>query len=662
MSSTAERLRQEALLRAQRRNNSNSCAESSQHGYYYEEDQQQQQQTSYVPNENTFPEQYFSFAPPSVNTTTISSSTTPATGESSQFLNAQQQVQASSSSASSSLFQPNTNFYPPASPNYTNSLLSPAHQQQSPPTTFNNNNPTSHDLAASARSEWRQYGTAKTQALEDKRNNSGGLQVQITAAEDRVDTTGAQYTAYVIRVVHSSGGATNTSPTTSTTTIERRYSEFAKLHAALLSSSWYATQVLEAAPFPAKHWAGRLGNWTPSRIWAPASCQALIDERRHQLDAWLVYLVAATATTLGKQEQNSSTTSVPDALLADFLGLSTSSSSSSSARLPYQQRNDTVEQWRWNNPVTFTLGSSIRQAVRTLQLMTPQPSSASSQSHSNSIPLDLLQAAEGLVFLTVAKAGCVVSGRLGTGLLVAKLPPPLPNSSSSSSHTTTTATPQPQLHSWSAPVALGTVGIGWGAQIGGDVTHYLVVLTTQQAVQDFGRGGGGTVHLGAELDVAVGPAGRSASQQLQKSVSSVVDWTLHSAYAYAHSQGLFVGISLEGSVVTVRKDVNAKFYGRPASAADLLQCHGRSVVTAAEPLYDSLDRALQTEIPKHAFRPSQLWQPQQNDGGGEATATLSTTSRTTTGMPNASSATAAQALANTIENGTGNIHQYYHSG
>ena len=425
--------------------------------------------------------------------------------------------------------------------------------------------------------------------------------------------------------------------------------------------------MLEPAPFPAKHWAGRLGNWTPSRIWAPASCQALIDERRQQLDAWLVYLVAAAATTLGKQQQQSGrTTSAPDAALADFLGLTTSSSSASAARLPYQQRNDAVEQWRWNNPVTFTLGSSIRQAVRTLHLMTPQPpSSSSSQSQSshssNSIPLDLLQAAEGLVFLTVAKAGCVVSGRVGTGLLVAKLPPPpLPNSNTTTPATTNGTSQPPQPHSWSAPVALGTVGIGWGAQIGGDVTHYLVVLTTQQAVQDFGRGGGGTVHLGAELDVAVGPAGRSASQQLQKSVSSVVDWTLHSAYAYAHSQGLFVGISLEGSVVTVRKDVNAKFYGRPASAADLLQCHGRSVVTAAEPLYDSLDRALQTEIPKHAFRPSQLWQPQQNDGGGgETIATLSTTSAAAS---NASSTTAAQALANTIENGTGNIHQYYHAG
>jgi len=134
-------------------------------------------------------------------------------------------------------------------------------------------------------------------------------------------------------------------------------------------------------------------------------------------------------------------------------------------------------------------------------------------------------------------------------------------------------------------------------------------------------------------------------------------WThLHSAYAYAHSQGLFAGISLEGSVVTVRKDVNAKFYGKTAPAADLLQYPG-SVVTAAQPLYAALDRALQIEIPKHAFRPSQLWQ--------------STSQSNNMGASNDASLTAAQAVANAhMEyngNGMSNHHQqqkqqqYYHS-
>jgi SH3 domain-containing YSC84-like protein 1 len=57
------------------------------------------------------------------------------------------------------------------------------------------------------------------------------------------------------------------------------------------------------------------------------------------------------------------------------------------------------------------------------------------------------------------------------------------------------------------------MGLGWGAVIGGDVTHYMIVLSTDDAVHDFGRNR--TVHLGTELGISVGPMGIAASQQPQ---------------------------------------------------------------------------------------------------------------------------------------------------
>jgi Las17-binding protein actin regulator len=62
------------------------------------------------------------------------------------------------------------------------------------------------------------------------------------------------------------------------------------------------------------------------------------------------------------------------------------------------------------------------------------------------------------------------------------------------------------------------------------------------------------LQLGAELGVAVGPVGRGANSHLQTG-----DWTVHPAYAYAISHGLFVGMSLEGSVLRVRDDVKPCF-------------------------------------------------------------------------------------------------------
>ena len=86
-----------------------------------------------------------------------------------------------------------------------------------------------------------------------------------------------------------------------------------------------------------------------------------------------------------------------------------------------------------------------------------------------------------ICFHMVSFQGLVVSGRIGTGLLVARLD-----------------------DRWSAPCALGTVGMGWGMLAGCDINHYLVVLTTHEAVEALLHG---TVQLGTEIGIAVGPVG-----------------------------------------------------------------------------------------------------------------------------------------------------------
>jgi len=248
----------------------------------------------------------------------------------------------------------------------------------------------------------------------------------------------------------------------------------------------------------------------------------------------------------------------------------------SNTKPPCDRENDLdldtpIEQsLRWSNPLSFTLGSSIRQAAYTVQYMCLQGLNESDQS----IPLDLLQHAKGLCFLTVVKCGLMVTGKIGTGLVVARR----------------------SDNTWSAPSALGTVGVGWGAQIGGDITHYLVVLTSTHAVEALYRPS--SVTLGAEFGVAVGPVGRGATSHISSSS------LLQPAYAYAHSHGLFVGISLEGSVVSTRNDVNAKFYGRNVEVRDLLNY--KEPPQAAQPLYSVLNEALQISIPAEGIRPSKL--------------------------------------------------------
>ena len=71
----------------------------------------------------------------------------------------------------------------------------------------------------------------------------------------------------------------------------------------------------------------------------------------------------------------------------------------------------------------------------------------------------------------------------------------------------------------------------------------------------------GNVTLGGNLSVAAGPIGRAAEAGvgLQAAV-----------YTYSRSEGLFAGVSLEGTGIGTRDDANTAYYGRPVAAGDIL--------------------------------------------------------------------------------------------
>eukprot|EP00903_Cladosiphon_okamuranus_P008279 g7968.t1 len=207
-----------------------------------------------------------------------------------------------------------------------------------------------------------------------------------------------------------------------------------------------------------------------------------------------------------------------------------------------------------NRPIVFTLGAEVRKAAYTVHNFTKE-----GMIQDQSIPQELLSHAKGLAFLTVIKGGFIVAGRVGTGLVVAKTEEGL----------------------WSAPSAIATVGMGWGALIGGEITDFVLVLNTEAALEAFS--GRGQVSIGAELSVAVGPVGRTGAGN----VSVAAEGVAH-AYSYSHSRGLFAGLSLEGGIIVSRPDVNRKFYGRQVSVRELLSGNV-APPPAARPLYEALE-------------------------------------------------------------------------
>jgi len=245
-----------------------------------------------------------------------------------------------------------------------------------------------------------------------------------------------------------------------------------------------------------------------------------------------------------------------------------------------------------NSPLAFTLGHEVRKAAYTLSNLLPLPKRMGafvSTTHNLSsemssaqnckdtcstvspnlgdldgvrIPARLLQEAKGIATLTVVKGGFgLVGGEIGTGLVVARM----------------------SDGTWSAPSAIGAAGLSWGALVGAQVSDHVFLLMTDNAVEMLFNNQG-SVNLGADVGIALGPLGRSLEGNIGASTGGMAP-----IYSYSLSKGFYAGISLDGKVIVTRHDVNEKFYGRTVSGAELL---GGLIETppAAQPLYDALRR------------------------------------------------------------------------
>lgn len=193
------------------------------------------------------------------------------------------------------------------------------------------------------------------------------------------------------------------------------------------------------------------------------------------------------------------------------------------------------------------------------------------------IPARLLEQAKGIAVLTVVKGGFMFGGEFGSGLVVARLDDDGNDDGSGFSSR------------WSAPSAIGAIGFSWGALAGAQISDHVFLLMTDEAVELMATNDG-SIQLGADIGVAVGPLGRSFEANVGATKSSGKgEPALAPIYTYSLSKGFYAGVSLDGKVIMTRHRVNEKFYGHRVSPATLLAGHVPSP-PAAQPLYDALKR------------------------------------------------------------------------
>lgn len=161
------------------------------------------------------------------------------------------------------------------------------------------------------------------------------------------------------------------------------------------------------------------------------------------------------------------------------------------------------------------------------------------ESRDQQIPQWLLDRAYGIVVVPdVVKVGFWLAGRHGKGVMVVR----------------------DDAGRFSNPVFVNLSGGSFGPQIGAQSTDVVLVFTTRKGVEGITDG---KVTLGADASVAAGPVGRQATAATDASFKAEV-------YSYSRSKGLFAGVALDGSAITIDDRSNRDFYGRKVSAGEIL--------------------------------------------------------------------------------------------
>lgn len=148
---------------------------------------------------------------------------------------------------------------------------------------------------------------------------------------------------------------------------------------------------------------------------------------------------------------------------------------------------------------------------------------------------DNLHRAKGLVVIpTFYKGGFIIGASGGKGVMLAR---------------------DRGNGEWLGPVFYSVGGVSLGLQVGGQSSDIVLMIMTDKGLDAMLST---KVQLGASASIAAGPVGKGAE-------AGLVD-----VYSFARSKGAFVGVSLEGAVMTTSDKRNAAYYGEAVSPISVL--------------------------------------------------------------------------------------------
>ncbi|HOX71517.1 MAG: lipid-binding SYLF domain-containing protein [Dokdonella sp.] len=180
------------------------------------------------------------------------------------------------------------------------------------------------------------------------------------------------------------------------------------------------------------------------------------------------------------------------------------------------------------------------------------------QAPDKAIPRDLLQSAHAIIVVPdVLKAGFVIGGRRGEGLMAVKT----------------------RDGTWSNPSFVNLTGGSVGFQAGVSSTDVVLVFRTERGVDSIVHG---KFTLGADASAAAGPVGRTAQASTDAQLKAEI-------LSYSRARGLFAGVALDGSVLSIDNDSNQRIYGDGVTARRVFEGGVNTVPTEVVDFRDRLE-------------------------------------------------------------------------
>ena len=146
-----------------------------------------------------------------------------------------------------------------------------------------------------------------------------------------------------------------------------------------------------------------------------------------------------------------------------------------------------------------------------------------------------------VVFPNLVKAAMIAGARVGKGVVIVR---------------------SPKTGKWNPPAFIKSRQASWGIQAGIQKAELVLLVMTNKGLKQLFKT---QYDLGKGPQIALGPVGKTIDLNLALSKNDI--------FAYSRIEGLFAGLSFEGTVIWSDRNANYEYYQQSVSNRNLLMGH-----------------------------------------------------------------------------------------